>query len=126
MINVVTVGGRLTQDAELRATTGGTSVMSLSVAVNERVKKDGEWEDRPSYFDAALFGTRAEKLAPRLVKGMKVVISGKLRQERWQKDGQHRSKVSILIDEIEFMSRDSEIKAEQVSKDEYYDEDIPF
>lgn len=105
-INRVTISGNLTRDAELRQTASGMAVLGFSVAVNDRVKgEDGQWTDRPNFIDCSMFGTRAEKIAPYLSKGTKVTIAGKLRWSQWERDGQKRSKVEVIVDEIEFMSR---------------------
>lgn len=107
-INKAIISGNLTRDPELRQTQGGTSVLSIGVAVNDRRKNQqtGEWEDYPSFIDCTIFGNRATGVAPHLEKGMKVAIEGKLSQSRWQaEDGTNRSKIEIIVDEIEFMSR---------------------
>lgn len=107
-INKATITGNITRDPELRQTQGGTSVLTIGVAVNDRRKNQqtGEWEDYPNYIDCTIFGNRATGVAPHLEKGMKVAIEGKLNQSRWQaEDGTNRSKIEIIVDEIEFMSR---------------------
>ncbi len=107
-INKAIISGNLTRDPELRQTQGGTSILSIGVAVNDRRKnaQTGEWEDYPSFIDCKLFGNRATGVAPLLEKGMKVAIEGKLNQSRWQADdGTNRSKIEIIVDEIEFMAR---------------------
>ena len=106
-INRVNISGNLTRDPELRATTGGTQVLSFGVAVNERHKNQqtGEWEDYPNFVDCTMFGTRAEAVSRYLSKGSKVAIEGKLRYSSWERDGQRRSKLEVIVDEIEFMSR---------------------
>ena len=105
-INRVNISGRLTRDAEVRQTPGGLSVLSISVAVNDRRKNptNGEWQDYPNYVDCTMFGARAESVAKFISKGSKVAIEGKLRWSAWEKDGQKRSKLEVIIDEIEFMS----------------------
>ena len=112
-INCVCISGNLTRDAELRATSGGTAVLGLGIAVNDRRKnpQTGEWEDYPNFVDCTMFGTRAEKLAPYLTKGTKVAIDGKLRYSSWEKDGERRSKLEVIVDEIEFMSRRDDASA---------------
>ena len=106
-INRVCISGNLTRDAELRVTASGMPVLALSVAVNDRRKnpQSGEWDDYPNFVDCTMFGTRAEKLAQYLTKGTKVAIEGKLRYSSWERDGQRRSKLEVIVDEIEFMSR---------------------
>ena len=106
-INRVTISGNLTRDPELRATAGGTQVLSLGVAVNDRRRnpQNGEWEDYPNFVDCTMFGTRAEAVSRYLSKGSKVAIEGKLRYSSWERDGQRRSKLEVIVDEIEFLSR---------------------
>ncbi len=106
-INRVMISGNLTRDPELRSTAGGTSVLKLGVAVNDRRKNQqtGEWEDVPNFVDCTIFGTRADALAQYLGKGQKVAIEGKLRFSSWEsQQGEKRSKLEVVVDEIEFMS----------------------
>ena len=111
MINSVVLAGNLTRDAELKQTRNGTSVLNFGVAVNERVKNSqtGEWSDRPNFFECVIFGKRAESLSKYLHKGLKVTVSGHLRYNQWENEqGQKRSNVNVVVDDIEFMSqRDS-------------------
>lgn len=104
-INVVNISGNLTRDSELRVTASGTQVLSFGVAVNDRRRnpQTGEWEDYPNFVDCTMFGTRAEKLAGMLIKGTKVCILGKLRYMSWEKDGQKRSKIEVIVGDIELM-----------------------
>ena len=109
-INRVMISGNLTRDPELRATGSGTSVLKMGVAVNDRRKNQqtGEWEDYANFVDVTFFGARAEGLSKHLSKGQKVAIEGKLRWSSWETDGQKRSKLEVIGDELEFMSsRDS-------------------
>lgn len=108
-INRVTISGNLTRDPELRATPGGTQVLSFGVAVNDRRKNQqtGQWEDQPNFIDCTLFGNRAEALSRILRKGMKVAVEGRLRQSRWQdkQTGQNRSKIEVIPDEVDLMQQ---------------------
>ena len=105
-INRVIISGNLTRDPELRSTAGGTSVLGFGVAVNDRRKNQqtGEWEDYPNFIDCTMFGARADALNKYLSKGTKVTIEGKLRWSQWERDGQKRSKIEVIVDELEFMS----------------------
>lgn len=105
-INRVVISGNLTRDPELRATSGGTQVLSFGVAVNDRRRNQqtGQWEDYPNYIDCTMFGARADALSRYLSKGTKVAIEGKLRWSQWERDGQKRSKIEVIVDELEFMS----------------------
>ena len=125
-INRVNISGNLTRDPELRATNGGTSVLSFSVAVNDRQKNPstGQWEDRPNFIDCTMFGTRAEAVSRYLSKGSKVVIEGKLRYSSWNgQDGKKRSKLEVIVDDLEFMSRN---QSNQIAANDTYDAGIPF
>ena len=132
-INKVIITGNLTRDASLNALPSGTPVCEFGVAVNERRKnrQTDEWEDVPVFVDCNMFGTRAEKVAQYLVKGLKVTVEGKLRYSSWEKDGQKRSKLEVIAEELEFMSRQDsgqpQQQAQQRNQDpDLYDEDIPF
>ena len=104
-INRVNISGNLTRDPELRVTSGGTQVLSFGVAVNDRRRNPQTGEDYPNFVDCTMFGTRAEAVKRYLSKGSKVAIEGKLRYSSWERDGQRRSKLEVIVDEIEFMSR---------------------
>lgn len=137
-INRVCISGNLTRDPELRSTAGGTSVMGFGVAVNERRKNSqtGEWEDYPNFIDCTLFGKRAEALEQYLSKGTKVAVEGRLRYSSWEKDGQRRSKLGVIVEEVELMSRRDGEQHQSYAQQGYqqapqvqeacYDEDIPF
>lgn len=105
-INRVVIVGNLTRDPELRATPGGTSVCSMRIAVNDRVKDPttGEWSDKPNYFNVSVFGASAERYAQWLSKGRQVAIDGRLRWREWQaQDGQKREAVEIVADNVQFI-----------------------
>ena len=102
-INHVVLVGRLTRDAELKYTAGGQAVCKFSVAVNRRKKNGDQWEDEANYFDVVLWGRQGESLNQYLVKGKSVGVEGELRQDRWQQDGQNRSKVEIVANNIQLL-----------------------
>lgn len=121
-INRVLISGFLTRDAELRATQGGTQVLSFGLAVNDRRKDaSGEWTDYANFVDVILFGKRAEALSGILRKGTKAAIDGKLRYSSWEKDGQRRSKLEVVAEDVELMQR-----REQSPQQDAYDASIPF
>jgi single-strand DNA-binding protein len=99
--------GRLTRDAEIKYTAGGMAICPMSIAVNRRFKKGDSWEDSASFFDVELFGKQAESVGKYLVKGKQVGISGELVQDRWEKDGQTRSKVKIVADDVQLLGSNS-------------------
>ena len=109
-INKVLITGNLTRDPELRETASGFQVLSFGVAVNDRRKNQQtqQWEDYANFVDCTMFGNRAASVSRFLGKGSKVAIEGKLRWSQWEtQDGSKRSKLEVVVDEIEFMtSRD--------------------
>lgn len=149
-INRVNISGNLTRDPELRATAGGTQVLSFGVAVNDRRRnaQTGEWEDYPNFVDCTMFGNRAEAVGRFLAKGMKVAIEGKLHYSSWERDGQKRSKLEVMVRrEGQTQAQPQQSLAETVPmqpraqaapqwnaqqayaavpQSEFYDEDVPF
>lgn len=120
-INHSTLSGNLTRDAELRYSEGGVAILSFGLAFNDRRKqKDSdEWEDVVNFIDCTLFGNRAEALEPYLLKGTKVCLDGKLRWGQWETDdGDKRSKIELIVDELEFMAprRDDDEDADPPKK----------
>ena len=128
-INRVNVTGNLTREPELRVTAGGTQVLAFGVAVNDRRKnpQTGQWEDSPNFIDCIVFGNRAEALSRLLSKGMKVAVEGRLRWSQWERDGQRRSKIEVVADEVELMQGRQEAPTPSGGYEpELYDESIPF
>ncbi|MGA5670016.1 single-stranded DNA-binding protein [Streptomyces pseudogriseolus] len=94
---------RLIDAPELRFSAQGTAVVKVRLAFNARKKDDsGQWVDGDSFFiDGKLFGQHAQNLADSLEKGMEVVVSGRLKTERWEtREGEKRSGPSLLVDSI--------------------------
>ncbi len=100
---VAVVVGRLTRDAELKYTNSGTAICHFSVATNSRVKKGDQWVDEPSYWDVDLFGKRAETVNQYLTKGKLVAVQGDMRQDRWEQDGQTKTKVKITASDVQLL-----------------------
>lgn len=128
-VNQVAITGNLTRNPELRATKGGTAVLSFGIAVNDRSKNaSGNWEDVPNFFECVTFGNRATSLSDILTKGTKVAIAGKLHYSSWEKDGQKHSKVDIIANDVELMQNRKPQKQQDYQHQEadVYDEDIPF
>ncbi|OJF77682.1 MAG: single-stranded DNA-binding protein [Treponema sp. CETP13] len=102
-VNHVILIGRLTRDAELKYTSGGFPVSNFSIAINRRRKNGDQWLDEVHYFDITLFGKAGESLKPYLLKGKQIAVDGELRQDRWEKDGQSRSKVYIAANNVQLL-----------------------
>ena len=102
-ITSTTIAGNLTRDPEIRYTRDGQATTSLSVAVNRRWqnRQTQEWEESTSFFDIVCWRDLAENVALSLTKGARVVVTGRLEQRSWEtEEGETRSKVEIVADEI--------------------------
>src|SRR3954467_2177391 len=104
-IKRVTITGNLTRDPELRSTGGGTSVCSLRIACNTRRRSaQGEWEDKPNYFDVTVWGQQGENCARYLSKGRPVAIDGRLEWREWTaQDGNRRESIDVIADSVQFL-----------------------
>ena len=137
-LNNYSVIGRMTRDLDERAfayTSNGKARLNISIAVN-----DGYGDNQyTSYFDVVVWGKTAENIKPYLGKGKQICINGRLRQDRWESNGQKNSRVVIVAETVQLLGgRDNSAgaggnnqqKAPQRPQD--YDnggefsEDIPF
>jgi single-strand DNA-binding protein len=99
--NSITVVGNITRDPELRFTTGGRAVASFGIAVNRRYQVNNEWQEQTSFFDVVAWAQLGENAAASLTKGARVIVNGRLEQRSWEnQDGEKRSKIEIVADEI--------------------------
>lgn len=100
-INKCVVSGNLCADPELRQTRNGKAVLSMRLAVNERVKRGEEWVDDPSFLDVVVFGGVATALSRDLSKGSGVAVAGRVKQRSWEtEDGQRRYRVEIVAEDV--------------------------
>ena len=114
-MNHVSLIGRLTRDAEQTYTKSGAPLAKFSLAVNERRKQGDEWTDYAHFIDCTLWGKRAESLGKYLVKGKQIGVTGSLDQQRWEKDGQKRSRVEVKVFDVDLLgSKDSKDFEDQV------------
>lgn len=95
-INIVTLMGRVTRNAETRISKDGLTIVSFSIAVNRNKKRNGVWENTVSFIRLALFGSRAEKLYPYLVQGRLVGIEGHLESKVVEKDGYKQTLLTVV------------------------------
>lgn len=100
--NTITLVGNITDDPELRFTPSGAAVANFTVAVNRRINKDGQWEDKlDGFFRCNCWRDMAENVAESLQKGSRVMVVGRLQQRQWEdKDGNKRSSFEIQVDEV--------------------------
>ena len=95
--------GRLTRDVEIKYTQSGVPVGRLSIANNQKQKKNGQWVDVTSFFDIALFGKSAQNLFQYLTKGKQLAISGTFRQDKWQDANGNHSKISLIATHVQLL-----------------------
>lgn len=99
--STVTLIGNATRDPELRYTSGGRGVASFGIAVNRRYQSNGEWQEQVSFFDVSVWGTLAENVAASILKGTRVIVTGRLEQRSWDTpEGEKRSKIEVVADEV--------------------------
>jgi single-strand DNA-binding protein len=103
-LNQVTLMGNLTRDPELRQTPNGQNVTSFSLALNRSYKdSSGEWQEATDYIDIVCWGPLAERVAQYLNKGRRCLVQGRLQSRSWEQDGQKRSKVEVLANDVTFL-----------------------
>jgi single-strand DNA-binding protein len=104
-INRVVLVGRLTRDPELRALPSGTSVCSLRIACNSsRKEADGNYGERPNFFDVSVYGAPGESVSNYMRKGSRVGVDGRLDWREWETaDQQRRQAVSVVADTVQFL-----------------------
>ncbi|WP_336157925.1 single-stranded DNA-binding protein [Amycolatopsis sp. VC5-11] len=101
---VITVVGNLTSDPELRFTPSGAAVANFTVASTPRTldRQSGEWKDGEALFlRCSIWRQAAENVAESLVRGARVVVTGRLVQRSFEtKEGEKRTVVELQVDEI--------------------------
>ena len=102
-INHVVLVGRLTRDAALKFTGSGLAICEFSIAINRRVKNGDTWTDEAHFFDITLFGKQGEAVSQYMTKGTQVAVEGELRLDRWEQDGQKRSKIKIVANNLQLL-----------------------
>jgi len=149
LINSVVLVGHLTRDAEIRYFNNGNAIVKFSIAQNRRKKVGETWQDEAMFFDVSYGGKGAESVHKYLTKGKQVAIQGELRQDRWEQEGQARSKVLIAAYELQLLgggpggergsfnsngpareasnpASGSDSNYDSGSRDDHFEDDIPF
>lgn len=110
MLNLVTLVGNITRDIEVKYTPSGTAVANIGLAVNDSHKgKDGEIKKEVCFITIVVWGKRAENCAQQLKKGSPIFITGRLQSRSWETtDGQKRSTIEVVADNIQFLDRTKE------------------
>lgn len=103
-VNQVILMGNLTRDPELRQTPSGQSVCSFSLALNRAYKdQSGEWQEATDFIDVVCWGPLAERVSQYMAKGRRCLVQGRLQSRSWEQDGQKRSKVEVLANDVTFL-----------------------
>jgi len=124
-MNHVSIIGNLGKDPELRYSSSGTAVATLSIAVNERITRNGERQEHTSWFQVVCWARLAENVAQYLQKGSRVAVEGSLRQRTYETgEGQRRSVVEIAARTIDFL--DNRSSGQEKGEYERPEDDIPF
>lgn len=101
--NRVILMGNLTRDIELKYTQTQLAVTEIGLAVNERVKRNNEWVDETTFVDVTLWGRLAEIASEYLSKGSPIFIEGRLKLDTWETDGQKRSKLRVVAEQMRML-----------------------
>jgi single-strand DNA-binding protein len=102
--NQVILMGNLTRDPELRTTPSGATVCSFSLALNRSYKSaDGNWTEATDFIDIVAWSTLGERVAQYLTKGRPALVSGRLQSRSWEQEGQKRSKVEVVANDVTFL-----------------------
>lgn len=106
-LNSLIIEGNIVRESEVKDTANGFSLATFSIAVNRYHKKsDGSYDQETSYFDIEAWGEMAKAVKEKSFKGGAVRIVGRLKQNRWQDStGKTQSKVSVIAEHIDFMSK---------------------
>jgi single-strand DNA-binding protein len=116
--NTITIVGNITRDPELRFTPSGQANARLGVAVNRRWqdRNSGEWQEATSFFDVICWRELAENVSESLKRGTRVLVTGRLEQRSWEQDGNKRSAVEIIADEVAPSLRWATAKVEKTER----------
>jgi single-strand DNA-binding protein len=116
--NSVTLVGNATRDPELRYTTGGRGVASFGLAVNRRYQQNGEWQEQTSFFNITAWGELGENAAASLTKGSRIIVTGRLQQREYEtREGEKRTIVEVIADELGPSLRWAQAQVERISRD---------
>ena len=128
-VNEVTLVGHLGADAEVRETSNGTPVATLSVATSERWsdKGSGEMKEKTEWHRVVLFGNQAASLRPYLVKGKLIHVGGSITYRTYEKDGETKYTTEIKARRLNLLGGKADGDASATSnQDSLTADDIPF
>ncbi len=150
-LNKVMLIGRLTRDPESRALPSGSAVVTFGLATNRvyNNRQSGEKVEETTFVDIEAWGRTGETIARYMKKGRQIFLEGRLKFDSWERDGQRRSKLSVVAENFQFIDsqngggggggygggdsrgqyaqgQGAPVGAQQTPQDDYADDDIPF
>lgn len=108
MLNKVILVGNITRDIEVNYTAAGKAVATIGLASTHRFKSGGEMKEETCFINAVIWGERAENCKDSLNKGDPILIIGRLQSRQYEKDGQKRNVIEVVVEDIQFMNRTKE------------------
>jgi len=119
MFNQITLVGNLTRDIELRYSQSGTPIANTAIATSHKYTSNGEKKEEVCFVDITAFGKAGEIMNQYLHKGSKVLIVGRLNFEQWEKDGQKRSKHSVIVETMKMLDSKSDSQSNAPQGENY-------
>lgn len=124
MFNKIILIGNLTRDPEIRYTPSGVPVATVPIAVNSRYRQGEELKEETLFIDAIVFGKQAETCTQYLNKGRMVLVEGRLRERRWEYEGQKKHRFEVIANNIKFFPKKEPAQVEELTElppEEYTD-----
>lgn len=121
MFNRFTAVGNLTRDPEIRYTPSGMAVATLPIAVNTRFKANGELKEETLFIDVITFNKQAETCTQYLSKGKAILVEGRLRERKWEKDNVVHRKMEIIANTVRFLSPKTDDSVNVASEEDFTD-----
>lgn len=128
-LNSIIISGNLVHDIGEKdiQKIGETTKLTVTLANNQSVKSNGQWATEASFFDVVMWGKLADNLKPYLVKGKGIAVVGRLKQDRWEKDGQKKSKIYIIANEVKLLGGKADDTLSHAQDNSLgFKEDIPY
>lgn len=117
--NNVVLAGRITKDPDLKYTTEGKGVCNFTLAINDYwLDKAGKKQETTTFVDCECWGKIAENTAEYMKKGSGLILGGRLKLDRWEKDGQKRSKLKVVATTVKFFPKVTQPKQPNIPAEE--------
>ena len=105
-VNKVFLLGNVGKDPEIRATAGGMTIASFTLATADRQKgQDGQWADKTEWHNLVAFQRTAEIVRDYVKKGTQIFVEGKIQTRSWddKESGQKKYRTEILVNELSLL-----------------------